>query len=53
MTLEEVKEAYIKKFGGYPSFLLMGASDEEIIDLLTKCLKSGKELEPQFDDGDY
>lgn len=44
MTLEEVKQAYIDKFGGYPSFLLMGADDETIIELLTECLESGKEL---------
>ena len=44
MTLEEVKQAYIDKFGGYPSFLLMGADEETIIEELTKCLESGKEL---------
>lgn len=53
MTLEEVKAAYIEKFGGYPVFLLMGADDDEIISLLSKCLETGNELEPQDDDADY
>ena len=49
MGVEEVKQAYIKKFGGYPSFLLMGADDETIIELLTDCLKKGKELGAEDD----
>ena len=53
MTIEEVKQAYIDKFGGYPAFLLMGAADEEIIAQLSKCLKEGKELEPESEDATY
>ena len=53
MTVEEVKAAYIEKFGGYPSFLLMGADDDEIISALTKCLETGKELEPDDTDDIY
>ena len=48
-TVEEVKQAYIEKFGGYPSVLLMGADDETIIDLLKDCLKKGKELGAEDD----
>lgn len=40
---EEVLNAYIEKFGGFPYFLLMGASDQEIINALEPCLKTGKE----------
>lgn len=47
MTVAEVKQAYIDKFGGYPAFLLMGASDEDIVSKLSKCLETGKELEPE------
>ena len=51
MTLEEVKQAYIDKFGGYPSFLLMGADDNEIKAALQRCLDTGEELEaPNPDD---
>ena len=53
MTVEEVKTAYIEKFGGYPSFLLMGADDETIIELLSKCLETGKELEAEDPDAYY
>ena len=52
MTVNEAIEAYEKKFGGYPAFLLMGADDETIIKELTRCVKTGKELEAPTD-GDY
>ena len=48
--VDEVIKAYEDKFGGYPSFLLMGADDEEIIKALSKCLETGKELEMDTDD---
>lgn len=53
MTVEEAKQAYIEKFGGYPAFLLMGADDEFIIDVLTRCVESGKELEAEDPDDMY
>lgn len=53
MGVEEVKQAYIDMFGGYPEFLLMGAEDDEIIEKLTECLRTGKELEPPDPDADY
>ena len=51
--VEKVKQAYINRFGGYPSFLLMGASDEYIIEKLSECLETGKELEPEDPEADY
>lgn len=53
MTAAEAKAAYIAKFGGYPSFLLMGASDEEIVAALEPCLETGKELEAPDPDALY
>lgn len=53
MNVEEVKQAYITKFGGYPSFLLMGADDDEIIEKLSECLRTGKELEAPDPDAEY
>ena len=53
MTVEEVKKAYIEKFGGYPAFLLMGAEDDFIIEALSKCLETGKEYEPPEEDAIY
>ena len=53
MTVEEVISAYEEKFGGYPAFLLMGASDEEIVEQLSKCLETGEELQAEYPDADY
>jgi hypothetical protein len=53
MTVNEVKKKYEDMFGGYPSFLLMGATDEEIIRELSACIESGKELEAPDPDADY
>lgn len=47
MTREEAIAAYTKKFGGFPYFLMMGASDEAVIKAVKKALKSGKEIEPE------
>jgi hypothetical protein len=53
MSKDEVMKAYEEKFGVIPSFLLMGASDEYIVEALTKCLETGKELEAEDPDADY
>ena len=53
MGYEEAKQAYIDMFGGYPSFLLMGADAETIAKLLSKCVETGKELEPEDMDDVY
>ena len=53
VTKEEVIAKYIEMFGGYPEFLLMGASDEEIIEALLPCIKSGEEYEAPFPEDDY
>ena len=45
MTAQEAIDTYTEMFGGYPSFLLMGATDEEILKALIPCIESGKELE--------
>ena len=50
MSLEEVKAKYIEMFGGYPSFLLMGADDDYIIEKLSECIRTGKEYEPEQED---
>lgn len=52
-TVDEVKAKYIEMFGGYPSFLLMGADDDYIIEKLTQCIESGTELEPENPDDVY
>ena len=47
MIREEAIAAYTEKFGGFPYFLMMGASDEAVIKAVKKALKSGKEIEPE------
>ena len=51
--LEKVKQQYIDKFGGYPAFLLMGASDDYIIEALSKAIASGQELTAADDEDLY
>ena len=51
--VETLKQEYIKKFGGYPSFLLQGADEEYIIDELSKALEAGKEIEAPDPDAEY
>ena len=53
MSKEEAISAHEARFGGYPSFLLMGASDPESIDALTECIRTGKELTAPDQDDDY
>ena len=53
MKVEEVMQAYIDKFGGYPAFLLMGADDDEIVSKLSKCLETGEELEADDEEDVY
>jgi hypothetical protein len=53
LSVEEAKEKYIEMFGGYPAFLLMGATDDEIIAQLTKCIETGQELEQEDSDDVY
>lgn len=48
--VEEVINAYEERFGGYPSFLLAGATDDVIIEKLTKCLETGEELQAEEED---
>ncbi len=50
--LEQLKSEYIAKFGGYPSFLLRGASEDYVVGQLKKAIQSGKEIEAP-DDSDY
>lgn len=52
MDKEKAKKIYINKFGGFPEFLLMGASDKEVIEAIKEALKSGKEIEA-LTDRDY
>ena len=52
----EVKEAiklYTDKFGGFPYFLFMGASEDIIINKIMKALKTGKTITAEDVDIDY
>lgn len=53
MNLQETREKYISMFGGYPSFLLMGADEEYELEVLSACIESGKELEADTNNSDY
>lgn len=53
MTKEEAIKAYTDMFGGFPYFLMMGASDEAIIEAVQKSLESKREIEPAHKDAIY
>lgn len=46
MTRDEAIEKYTEKFGGYPHFLMMGASDEYVVERVEESIRTGKEIEP-------
>lgn len=53
MTAKQAIDQYTEMFGGFPAFLLMGATDEEIVKVLTECIETGKELQATDPDADY
>ena len=50
MDFKRAKENYIKKFGGFPYFLMMGMEDEEAIILMEKAVEEGKEIQIESED---
>lgn len=46
MSITEAIEAYVKKWGGYPAFLMMGMSDEEAAKKLQEAVESNEEIKP-------
>lgn len=53
MTEEQAINAYKERFGGFPYFLMMGASEEKIVEKVMKALESGEEIEAENDDYIY
>lgn len=53
MTREEAIQAYEEMFGGFPYFLLMTASDDEVVYRVRRALVRKKEIEADEVDGDY
>ena len=47
MTRDEAIEKYTEKFGGYPQFLMMGASDEYVVKRVEEAIRTGTEIEPE------
>lgn len=52
-TAEQAQEAYEERFGGWPYFLLMGADEEEIVWLVKRALRTGREIEADEAEGEY
>ena len=44
MTEREAIDAYIERFGGFPYFLFLGATEEVIVKSVVEALKTGKEI---------
>lgn len=50
---EHAIRQYVKKFGGFPYFLFLGASDEDIINAIEKSFKENKEITKENNNIDY
>ena len=46
MTSDEAIEAVEKRFGGWPHFLMMGVSDEGVVERVKEALRTGEEIKP-------
>lgn len=53
MTVEEAVAKYTEKFGGFPSFLFMGADDDYVVWKVQRALRTGKEIEPEDEERDH
>ena len=52
-TKQEAIDKYTERFGGFPYFLFLGASDEQIILAIKKSLEEGKEIEVENKSSDF
>lgn len=53
MTRQEAIDMYIERFGGFPYFLFLGASDEAIVSAVTDAIENNKEIEAADDSALY
>lgn len=49
MTAEQAIAAYEERFGGWPLFIMMSATDEYIIERVAEALRTGNEIEADPD----
>lgn len=47
MTRQEAIDAYTERFGGFPYYLFMTASDDYLIWEVKRALRRNKEIEPR------
>ena len=52
-TKDEAIGAYIERFGGFPNFLFMGASEDYIINEVVKALELDRKIEVEDDEVVY
>lgn len=52
-TREQAERAYVERFGGWPSFLMRGASDDKVIFEVRHSLRTGREMEADEPGADY
>lgn len=45
-TREQAEAAYSDRFGGFPSFLFMGADDRHVVREVRRALTLGREITP-------
>ena len=52
-TREQAEQAYIERFGGWPSFLTRGMSEGRVIFEVRHALRTGREIEADDPSADY
>ena len=50
MTREQAIREYTERFGWFPNFLFMGASDEYVVWQVQRALRTGEEIESESDE---
>jgi len=52
-TREDAEAAYSERFGGFPSFLLMGAPDDAVVGEVRHALRTGRPIEAAVPGAQY
>lgn len=52
-TREQAERAYADRFGGFPSYLLMGAPDERVVGEVRHALRTGRAIRAAEPGADY
>lgn len=52
-TFEEWHDEYFRVFDTYLPLMMMGGTEQELIEIIKECLKTGEPLELDYEEGVY